>query len=158
MKNDLLQVRPSIRQTDINQVPTQTMTTCKRPRNSVESTQSKKPKRSKLLEEKINKAIRNTLKDSARKDSRAKYKTNVKQYFKFCADNNIPLNEVSLAKEDILCFFASSFRKKYQERQSEGRSGQLKHGISQKNLWYRGEKLARVLKGINNAIPASSIK
>ena len=135
------------------------MTTHKRARNSPDKDQMKKNKRAKLLDKKISKAIRASLKESVGKDSRTKYRTNVKQYFKFCAENEIPIDEVSPAKEDILCFFASSFKGKMSGKTVRRKIGSLKAWhIREKQPWYGGEKLTRVLKGIDKATPASSIK
>ncbi len=135
------------------------MTTRKRPRNSPESKESRKLKRRNVLEEKINKVIRDTLKESTGKDAKAKYKSNIKQYFEFCAANNIPINKVSPAKEDILCFFASSFKGKLSGKTVRRKIGSIKAWhIREEKPWYGGEKLKRVLKAIDNATPASSIK
>ena len=153
------QLRIQTRQTRINLIQTHTMTTRKRPRNSPDTNQRKNSKRSKLLEDKINKAIRASLKESAGKDSRTKYKSNIKQYFNFCADNKIPIEEVSPAKEDILCYFASSFKGKMSGKTVRRKIGSIKTWhIREKKPWYGGEKLTRVLKGIDKATPASSIK
>ena len=143
----------------INLAVTLNMTTRKRPRNSPEKTQTKKMKRAKILEEKINKAIRASLKESVRKDSRMKYKSNMKQFFKFCAENDVPMDEVFPAKEDILCFFASSFQGKMSGKTVRRKIGSIKAWhIREKKPWHGGEKLTRVLKGIDKANPASLIR
>ena len=104
------------------------MTTRKRPRNWPEKIQTKKTKRAKILEEKINKAIHTLLKESVRKDSRIKYKSNVKQFFKFCAEN------------DILCFFALSFQGKMSGRTVRRKIGSIKAWhIRGRNLGMEGK-------------------
>lgn len=122
------------------------------------NTSDSKRKRS-SLDRKMSKAIRSAVDKSTTKETRNRQRANLRMFIEFCAENDIHRKEVFPSSEKLLCFFASSFKGRLSGKTVRRRIGAIKAWHArQKMPWHGGDLLKKVLKGVDKATPASSVK
>lgn len=103
--------------------------------------------------------IETALGESCTQGTASKKAASVREFVRFCRKRHIPKEHVFPSSQSLLCAFAASYFGKLAGGTVRGKISAVKVYHEQRELpWAGGEKLRRVLKGVENATPASSIR